>query len=429
LEDGRKRAAVLCGAVIVFCAIIYQAGILFLAWHWGSAREFSEQIRGADLAPGNAEAWDRLGEALTSNFDNAQPAKAISFFQRAVKIDPRSAHDWMDLAQAYEIDGDVPQANAAYKNAQLDYPISAEVSWKYGNFLLRQGKTAEGLREMHQALVTDPSLVPLAISRIRDAEPDVHVIVRDVLPEGEEARFQALDFFAARHDQAAALETWEEIAALAKTRPISIQDAFPFLQELIRADQATQAERIWREALRAARWPESQPTDGSLIWNGGFEEPIANGGLDWRMEQAVGAYISTDSNIYHSGEKSLRVDFTGGVNLDFSNVQEYVPVEPSTHYVFQCFMRTQSISTESGMRFEILDLNDNQVSLMTPDLTGTNPWTPVRADVTTGQNTHFLDIRLRRLPSRLFDNKLSGTAWVDDVSLLQEPTPAAESHP
>lgn len=92
-------------------------------------------------------------------------------------------------------------------------------------------------------------------------------------------------------------------------------------------------------------------------------------------------------------------------------------------------MRTQSISTDSGMRFEILDLNDYEVSLMTPDLTGTNAWSPERTDVTTGRNTHFLDIRLRRLPSRLFDNKLSGTVWVDDVSLSQEPAAGAESHP
>jgi tetratricopeptide (TPR) repeat protein len=429
LEDIRKRTAVLCIGVILFCIVVYQVAVLCLAWRWGSAQEFSQQIRGADLAPGNAEAWDRLGEALTSNFDSADPARAISFFQRAVEVDPRSAHDWMDLAQAYEINGNAAGAATAYEQAQRDYPISAEVSWKYGNFLLRQGKTAEGLHEVHQALVTDPSLITLAISRIWDAEADVQVILRDVLPAGEGARFQALNFFAVRHNQAAALETWEDIASLAKTKPIAIQDAFPFLEDLIRTDQAAQAARIWREVLAAARLPDAKLTDDSLIWNGGFEKPIVNGGLGWRLEQVPGAYISVDSTIYHSGRKSLRVDFTGGVNLDFWNVHEYVPVEPRTHYVFECFMRTQSISTDSGMRFEIEDLNDNGVQLLTPDLTGTNSWTPVRTDVATGQYTRFLDVRLRRLPSRLFDNKLSGTVWVDDVSLLQEPSQPAETRP
>ncbi|MGB6484586.1 MAG: tetratricopeptide repeat protein [Candidatus Acidiferrales bacterium] len=428
MEDARKRGAVLSIAVIIFCAVIYQATVLCLAWHWGRSSELSQQVRGANLAPGNAEAWDRIGETLEANFDT-QPAGAISFFERAVKADPRSANDWMDLAQAYEASGNAPQASAAYEQAQRDYPISAEVSWKRGNFLLRQGQTSSGLEEVHRALVTDPTLIPLAISRIWSLDPDVHVILNDVLPEGQQARFQALDFFASRHEEAASLETWEKIAAFTKTKPIDIHDAFAFMQDLIASNQAAEAERIWREALAASRGPEAKTTDDSQVWNGGFEEPIVNGGLDWRFEQEPGAYVSTDSNVHHSGEKSLRVDFTGGVNLDFRNVQEIVPVEPSTHYVFECFMRTQSISTDSGMRFEILDLNNYEVNLMTPDLTGTNPWTPVRADVTTGRDTHFLDIRLRRLPSRLFDNKLSGTVWVDDVSLSQKPAASAESHP
>lgn len=402
---------------------------MYLAWDWGHSSKLSEQVRGANLAPGNADAWDRLGDALQANFDDAQPTTAISFFERAVKANPRSARDWMDLAQAYEASGNVLQANAAYEQAQKDYPISAEVGWKYGNFLVRQGQTSKGLEEVHRALITDPTLIPLAISRIWSADPDVHVILHDVLPDEEAARLQALDFFASGHEDAAALETWNEIAGLAKTKPIDIHDAFAFLQELIASDRTEDAERIWREALAAARLPESMAPSGSQVWNGGFEEPILNGGLDWRFEQVPGAYISRDSSVHHSGEKSLRVDFTGGMNLDFSSVHQIVGVKPSVHYVFQFFMRTQSISTENGMRFEILDLNNNEVSLMTPDLTGTNPWTPVRVDVTTGKDTHFLDIRLRRLPSRLFDNKLSGTVWVDDVSLSQDATAGAETNP
>jgi hypothetical protein len=151
--------------------------------------------------------------------------------------------------------------------------------------------------------------------------------------------------------------------------------------------------------------------------------------LGWRIEQVPGAYVSTDSRVFHSGQNSLRVDFTGGVNLDFSNVRQSVPVESSTHYVFQYFMRTESISTESGIRFEVVDPNDYQVDIVTQDLTGTNPWTPVRVNITTGRNTHFLETRLRRLPSRLFDNKLSGTVWVDDVSLTPQPAENADKHP
>ncbi|MGB9431071.1 MAG: hypothetical protein WBQ89_02410, partial [Candidatus Acidiferrum sp.] len=81
-------------------------------------------------------------------------------------------------------------------------------------------------------------------------------------------------------------------------------------------------------------------------------------------------------------------------------------------------MRTERISTDRGIRFEILDpRHSSSVQLMTPDVVGTNPWTLVQSDLVTGPDTHLLKITLRRIPSWKFDNKLSGTVWVDDVAL------------
>ena len=43
----------------------------------------------------------------------------------------------------------------------------------------------------------------------------------------------------------------------------------------------------------------------------------------------------------------------------------------------------------------------------------------------TGPQTHFLVIGLLREPSRLFDNKLSGSVWIADLSLV----PAGDDEP
>lgn len=427
MGDLRKRGVVLCISAVIFAAIVYQAATLWVAWQWERSSEQSEQIKGARLIPGNAEAWDRIGEAEEANFD-APPKGAIGLLERAVKANPLSPRNWMDLAQAYEANADITDANTAYQEAQQDDPISADVAWKYGNFLLRQGETTAGLEQVHRSLSEDPRLVPLAISRVWHSDRDVNAMLHQVLPENTPSWFYALDFFAAQHENDAAMEIWEDITSLAKTTPIDLHAVFPFLQELISQDKVPETRRVWEEAIMAARWPSTTETN-SQVWNGGFENPIANGGLDWRLEGGPGTYISIDSNIYHSGEKSLRVDFTGGFNVDFDGIHEIVPVEPSTTYKFEYFMRTQNISTDSGLRFEILDLNDNEVSLMIPDLTGTNQWTLKQAEVVTGRNTHFLDVRLRRLPSQLFDNKLSGTVWIDDVSFTPEPSEGAKARP
>lgn len=423
-----RRWVILCLAVAVSATMVYQAGKLSLAWYWESSGQPAKQIRAAELVPGNAEAWGRLGEAAQFNLNETNPSLAISYYLRAVRINPLSAPHWLGLANAYEATGDVSHAQEAYKNAKRDYPISADVAWKYGNFLLRQGQTTQGLSEIHQALLNDSSLTALAIRSVWNFDPDVNLILGSVLPATEEADLAALDFFLGIHETPDALEAWKRIVALSRQQAIDIRRAFPLLDELIAEDRADDAQRVWHEALEASRWPVATPVDHSIVWNGGFETAIANGGLDWRFQQLPGAYISADSSVYHSGSRSLRVGFTGGVNVDFAHVQQIEPAQPDTTYDFQAYVRTESISTDSGLHFELFDpQHERDVYVLTPNIVGTTPWTVLHAKVTTSPNTRFLEVRLVRFPSRLFDNKISGTIWIDDVTLI--PEAAQSNHP
>jgi hypothetical protein len=96
-----------------------------------------------------------------------------------------------------------------------------------------------------------------------------------------------------------------------------------------------------------------------------------------------------------------------------------VLVSPGTRYRFQGFLRTDQISTESGMRFEIVDPKDlQQLDVFTPNETGTLPWTLEQLDFAAGPKTHLIVIRLIRKPSVRLDNQLRGSVWIDDVSLM-----------
>jgi tetratricopeptide (TPR) repeat protein len=408
--------------------MVYQAGKLSLAWYWENSGQPAKQIRAAELVPGNAEAWERLGEATQYSLNETNPSLAISYYLRSVRINPLSASHWIELANAYEATGDFSHAQEAYKNAKRDYPISADVAWKYGNFLLRHSQTTLGLSEIHRALLNDSNLTVLAIRSVWNFDPDVNLILGSVLPANEDADLTALDFFLGIHETQDALEAWKRIVALSRQQAIDIRRTFPLLDELIAEDRAADAQRVWREALEVSRWPVATPMDHSIVWNGGFETAIANGGLDWRFQQLPGAYISADLSVYHSGSQSLRVGFTGGVNMDFAHVQQIEPAQPDTTYDFQAYVRTESISTDSGLHFELFDpQHERDVYVLTPNIVGTMPWTAVHAKVTTSPHTHFLEIRLHRFPSHLFDNKISGSIWIDDVTLVKEA--ARSNHP
>jgi hypothetical protein len=82
-------------------------------------------------------------------------------------------------------------------------------------------------------------------------------------------------------------------------------------------------------------------------------------------------------------------------------------------------MKTENITTDSGPRLEVYDAyNAAGVNKLTDDLTGTSDgWTSLLLDFATGPQTELIVVRLVRLPSKKFDNLISGKVWLDDVQL------------
>ncbi len=113
---------------------------------------------------------------------------------------------WMNLAGAYEANGDLGSAQNAFEHARSVYPLSAEVAWNYGNFLLRQGtRRRRDTPKFTTRCSRIPRLLTLAISRVWRSSHDVNVLLDQVLPADVDAYIQALDFFASIRQSDAAL--------------------------------------------------------------------------------------------------------------------------------------------------------------------------------------------------------------------------------
>jgi tetratricopeptide (TPR) repeat protein len=424
-DAARTRPLILLFALAAGAFISYQAVRLWLADHRIHSSNLQAIESGAALEPGNADAWDVLGRHHQLDLANSDPSEATSSFQRAVQDDPLSANYWMNLARAYEDVGDLKQAETAFDRARAVYPLSADVAWNYGNFLLRQGKDEVGYAEIKNALESDPRLLTLAISRVWRSSRDVNVLLDRVLPADVNAYFQALNFFASIRQPDPGMSVWHRLIGLGK--PIVLKNTFPFLDELIQDDRSSDAKQVWIEALTAAGLPHYPPPRHSLVWNGDFAHDFENGGLGWRWDSPIGAALDFDSAPPSYGVRSLRLDFGGGRNIELTVPIQYIPVEPNQHLHFHAYMETEGITTESGIRFSITDRNHNVVDVKTENFIGSHQWTPIDADVTTSPQTHFLLVRLYRESSRLFDNKLSGTVWVADVSLIPADAEAGNS--
>jgi tetratricopeptide (TPR) repeat protein len=400
-------------AILGAAWLCYAGGKHELASHYASSSDPANWERAARIEPGNPDLWYRLARYRHLDFDNADVPLAITYYRRAEQLNPRSPYYKLDLAGALEIAGDASEADAEFRAAQAAFPISPEVSWKYGNFLLRQDRLSEAVAEIHRALLVDPSITALAISRVWHSDPDVRLLLDRVLPDSPAAYQQALSFLSDTGNPAAALEVWNRL--IAKDPHTDMKWAFKLIDLLVAQEKFSEAATAWRQAT--ASQPASE--NGSLIYDGGFEKGISGGGFGWQQTATHGVDFDFDPEEKHSGTRSARLAFDGSVNMDYGGLFQQILASPNTHYHFQGFLHTDQISTESGIRFEILDPKDSRsLDVLTANVTGTMPWTLEQVEFTTGPTTHIVIVRVARRPSERLDNKIRGAAWIDDVSVV-----------
>ena len=420
LEGARSRWLFFAGIILIAGSLAIEEGKVWRAAHESATWDADRLLRAAQLEPTDADYWYRLGLYEKWNYEHRDLRRAVFYFQRATETNPFSDRNWMDLAEAYETVGDTARAREAFDRAQLAHPSSSDVAWRLGNFLLRQKDYSKAFAEMRRALAADPDLTVQAVSECSKATGDLPRILTEVLPNHSGYYLTALNYFLRQRETDAALTVWNRLVGLNET--INMPQVVPLINELILQVRVDDALGVWRQALAATNWPQDEGSNSSLVFNGGFENDLLNGAFDWREDSIPSVAFSFDSEVVHAGRRALRATFDGSANLDFQNLLQFTAVEPRHRYHFGAYFRLEGISTDSGIRFAIYDpLRPATPQILTPDLVGSHPWSLVEADVVTGPETQLLVIALRRIPSWKFDNKMRGTVWVDDVSLIPIP--------
>src|SRR6266702_3790139 len=148
LSDSLSRGLLVIGSLAIalwVCFFAVRAGIAGLAADGNSLNELRWAVR---LEPRNPEFWYRLGHYQQFNLEQPDVMAAVESYQKAVTLNPGYTEAWLDLGTAYELDGNTAAARDAFLRAKKFYPASADVAWRYGNFLLREGTLPEALAEL-----------------------------------------------------------------------------------------------------------------------------------------------------------------------------------------------------------------------------------------------------------------------------------------
>ncbi len=425
LSSPAARGLLVVLAVMLAAGLTYSSVRNAAAAHDAGLNTPQGYERATQLEPGDADDWSLLGRYWQYNLENPDAQRAIRAYQKALAADPRSADTWLDLGTAFESQGDIAAARNAYLQAKRVYPLSPEVSWRYGNFLLRQGEMDAAFEEFKHAVEADPKRGAAAFSLSLRVDPDIHSVLERVLPRSQEAYLGVISSLTQQDRTDQALAVWSALGALHPQFPL--REAYPLLEALLNKTQITAAKNVWDQALVYAG--VSRPPDplDSLVWDGGFESDVEGGGFAWRYAPfAGGVRINFDTNEKHSGKRSLRLTFNGLSDVNFRDVCEYVAVQPATSYLFSAWVQTRELTTDQGVRFGLYSISDSDHSLAwTDDVHGTHPWTQVQLPWTSGKDVHGLKLCVGRQASGEFDSKISGSAWIDDVALV----PASAENP
>ena len=402
---------------LLFCTYqVVRRGIGDAYFRLGSPTSIQTALKWDD---DNPQYYDALGTLTHFYGTTGNLEESIPLYESATRLSLYDAHFWSDLGAAYDWAGRTNDASRAFQRALQLFPNSPEIHWRFANFAIRAHQIPEALRSLQIVLAgNNPShrdVFHLAANATRDDRA-----ILEMLPPQTSVFFDYLNFEMEAGNVLAAEQAWLRLLQL--KLPFSLRQAFPYLDALIQHREPDRLAAAW--SALAERFSEqigplvSKP---NLVVNGSFERDLLDGGMDWRVVPVEGAVAGLDSHGAFEGTRALRIEFNGKRNLDYEHVFQYVAVRPNTRYRFSGAMRVNGITTDSGPRFQVFDaFNMQKLFLSTENMVGTSNWSPQQLEFKTKADTRLVLIRVARPPSEKLDNQISGTVWIDQISLNPE---------
>ena len=426
LSTSTERLVILAAALVVAGFLAFFS--MRVAWATHSAALGTEQ--GLKLAtrlePDNSDNWFELGRYWQYDLGNSDNEKAIDAYRQALIRDPHSAESYINLATAYESENNIDAARENFRKAKKAYPLSARVSWRVGNFFLRQGEMDDAFTQIRASVEADPSRGAEAFSRCLRVEPNIKTVLDRALPEIPSVYVDVIHDLSGEGRTTEALIVWDRLVAL-QPKELDLRDVYPLVDALRSKSEITEAARVWQQGVQFAGFANLGDPATSVLWDGGFESGFSNSGFAWfYFPNARGVQILRDLKEKHSGRQSLRLTFDGKSDVNFADVCHSVPVAPLASYEFSAWAQTRELTSDEGLRFRIQSRGGTGAAVLTPEIHGTHPWTRIAIPWTAEGNVHEAQVCIVRLPSDQPDNRIRGAAWVDDVAMAPR-SPATDA--
>ncbi len=388
----------------------------------GKSVRVSDVQKALILDPNNPVLHSRLSQLDGDSLVLSSLAEAVREARRAAVLNPNQSGYWQTLASACESVGDNACADQALQRALVLSPMAPMVWWAAGNHYLRAGQPEAALPCFHRLLELSPDYAAPTFDLTLRAYGDPKAILEKIVGDEKDPRLELAfaDFMSAHNQLDAAYEAWTEIAS--GSAPFPFVAVEPYLERLLSHGRYQEARAIWLhlEARGVIAKPAASE-QGSLVFNGGFEQPPLGAGFDWRSEAS--SYVSVDfaDASPWEGAHCLRIDFPVGQNDDFEPVYQILPVVPTQAYTLAAYVRSRDITSDSGPRLRVTDPDCPSCLVALTDTTvGSTPWHMLTLKFSAGPHTQAVRVSVWRPRSRTFPMEISGSFWLDAVSVRAE---------
>ncbi len=135
---------------------LYQLASVLLASK-GSANDEAEALlrQAIALKPDHAHAHYRLGTIMQAK---GKDREAITFYMKAIELDPRFVQPYLDLARLYDDYDYTGKAIEVLENAVYNCPDEPEAHNELGRLLELQGRPAKAMEHFRKAIELNPDM-------------------------------------------------------------------------------------------------------------------------------------------------------------------------------------------------------------------------------------------------------------------------------
>ncbi len=373
-------------------------------------------LKAIRLNPSNPDPFFRLGIFYQWDFRNIDLKESLKYLRKAIERNPLEQQYYLNVAKILYRMGEKNASEQALEKAIRVFPVSYQGRWVSGNLLLQQGAIEKALPHFTYILMHYPNRSSLVYDVLFKTIDDTDFILEKLVPQDASSINQYLAYLYDIGDQESAKKAWEKKASYGIKN--GRNETLHHIEFLITHGDLNEAFQIWRSKLKEEGL--STPSDGNLITNGGFEiKEVLGGGFDWKMINVPGAEVSFDHSTAFEGKSSLKIVFNGKENVDFRHVYQFVPLKPNSEYVLKGHMKTNAVTTKSGLKIEISGVGPSFYGASEP-LIGENEWKELTIAFRTPPQSQGGVVRLRREKTDKFDRFISGTVWLDNFSLREK---------